>query len=124
MEYIRKLPYILAALMTMIIGTVSFLGGAEQKDIYLRMLLCMITFLLIGMVIRSILVKLIEGFQEKNKEDISRNLDNETEESNPNGSVIDFRVDDTSLREEYEEEFTPLKVSQVIRSSLKEDEQR
>lgn len=124
MEYIRKLPYILAALMTMIIGTVSFLGGAEQKDIYLRMLLCMVIFLVIGMAIRSILVKLIEDIQEKNKEDISRNPGNETEESNPNGSVIDFRVDDTSLREEYEEEFTPLKVSQVIRSSLKEDEQR
>lgn len=124
MEYIRKLPYILAALMTMIIGMASFLGGAGQKDIYLRMLLCMVAFLVIGMVIRSILVKLIEDIQEKNKEDISRKLDNETEESSPNGSVIDLRVDDASLREEYEEEFTPLKVSQVIRSSLKEDEQR
>lgn len=116
MEYIRKLPFILAALMTFVIGGVSYANGVDKNSIYSRMLMSCVAFLLIGLFSRVVLNRLHEELEEK------REKEKQTEIAGEIGSKIDYRVDDSAdYDKSLEEEFSPLTVSEVIKTKIKED---
>lgn len=121
MEYIRKIPYILAALMTIIVGGVSYSSGLDPNVIYTRMLISLVIFLCIGFCIRAILLEVQEKIDEKKEKEILEELEKQEEQSQA-GSTIDFRIDDLVEPEDsISEDFSPLTVSQVIRTKIKDE---
>ncbi|MFZ5987414.1 MAG: hypothetical protein ACOYWZ_09880 [Bacillota bacterium] len=126
MDYIHKLPFILGASMSIIVGIVSYKSGIEPRTIYIRMSIGMVVFFAAGIYVRSILKKIDE--EVKKKKDGEERLLREqqvTEESSEStgdrAHKIDYRVDEDSYDSAldlddsklYDEEFTPLSVNSV-----------
>ncbi len=78
MQYIRKLPLLLSFFMSIIISIISYKNGVAQEVIYIRILVSLILFYLLGLIIR----KNIENIYDivcKNRKILSettRNIDN------------------------------------------------
>jgi len=123
MHYIKNLPYILSTFVALIIGTLGLVNGTEKKVIYIRMLLCLVVFLVIGLLIRNIIGDIYkQSMLSKQKEALLENKSEKLEQNENNkGSTIDFKIDDKVDPGKYEEEFTPLKVSEVIRKKMKDE---
>ena len=56
MGYIDKMPYILGLLMPIIIGCACISLGYGNREIYFRMFISAIVFIIIGVIIRNILI--------------------------------------------------------------------
>ena len=56
MGYIDKTPYILGLLMPIITGCICISLGYGNKEIYFRMFVSAIVFIIIGVIIRNILI--------------------------------------------------------------------
>lgn len=71
MEYIKRFPLILSMFMSILIGIISHIEGVTQKDIYTRLLICLVLFYLLGLFIRKNIEKLYNLFlQKKNTDDV------------------------------------------------------
>ena len=53
MQYIRKLPLLLSFFMSIIISIISYKNGVAQEVIYIRILVSLILFYLLGLIIRK-----------------------------------------------------------------------
>lgn len=120
MEYIHRLPFILGASMAIIIGIISNESGVVQQETYKRMALGMLIFFVLGLFAKNILLKAIEDV-EKKREEIAKQSERESEinqiangedEISSEASSIDYRTPDLG------EDFTPLSVSEVIKSQI------
>lgn len=123
MHYIKNLPYILTIFVTLIIGALGLINGTEKKVIYIRMLFSLVVFLLIGLLSRNIISDIYkQSMLDKQKDAM---LDGESEQLEQNehnkGLTIDFKIDDKVEPGNFDEEFTPLKVSEVIRKKMKDE---
>lgn len=119
MEFVHRLPFILGAAMALIVGSVSTGYNTEPRDIYIRMTVSMIVFYVIGLYARSTINRISAEVEEKKEEERLR-LEEEVRlaheeakakaEEAKKSSTIDHRVG------EFEEEFSPLTVSEYINS--------
>lgn len=134
MDYIHKLPFILSALVTIAVGGISFFSGTDNKELYIRMAVAMISFYLLGMLIRNIFEGIINELSKKKEQEEKARLEEEAqleeqlkqqqkqqqkstdelqENENNSGSFIDYKVDDSG------DEFSPFKVSEIINTKEK-----
>lgn len=134
MDYVHRLPYILGAFATIIIGMASYRSGLDSRTIYVRMSICMIVFFTVGMYIRGVLNDInieIEN-RKAEQEALEESEKEETEGSDDEKGTqnkIDLTVDDNALndsiklsagiRKLYDEEFSPLSVN-----NIKEDKEK
>jgi hypothetical protein len=65
MEYLGKLPFLLGASAALITGLVCFNNMASNNQTYLRMLISMIIFYILGVYIRNLLTGIVEEQKEK-----------------------------------------------------------
>ena len=125
MEYIRKLPFILSAAVTIIVGFLSYRSCRDNETVYARMAICLISVYAIGTYFRSALLKIADEASKIKKE---KEMKAKTGEKNQTGGNNDpggkdgakeaTRID---LRAgEPGEDFTPLKVSEIIRTKTKD----
>lgn len=122
MEYVQRLPFILGASMTLIIGVISNNSGTELKTTCIRMSVALVVFFVLGLYIRECILKLYEDIRKKEEEE--QKIKGQ-EVNNGNVGVennVDYRVDDNSSEininlekgeKLYDEEFTPLSVNSV-----------
>jgi hypothetical protein len=115
MDYIRRLPYILGALVTIVVGLTSYISNISNQKIYYRMAISMIVFYLLGLYIRGTIIKIYEEVNKRNELDkIEKERDNQ--EQPDKTSTIDIKVDDQ------EDDFLPLEMSKAIKTvTLKDD---
>ncbi|MCX7747022.1 MAG: hypothetical protein N2645_09050 [Clostridia bacterium] len=112
MDYIHRLPFILSAFMTVIVGAISFKYNNGMQDIYIRMSISMVCFYIIGTLIRGSILKIEEEVERKRKEEErarQEELERQQQEENlrneadkVSGNNIDYRVEDDG------EDFQPL----------------
>ncbi|HHW47812.1 MAG TPA: hypothetical protein GXX14_04230 [Clostridiaceae bacterium] len=122
-EFLQKLPIILSLVMTIIIGIISYASRSDMNQTYIRMAASLIVFYIIGMFIKNVLKGIEEEINEKKRqqEDNANKKENEsgkTENKIEYNSKIDYKVG------EFNEEFTPLKVSEVIKTSINDDKKK
>jgi divalent metal cation (Fe/Co/Zn/Cd) transporter len=115
MEYIHRLPFILGASMSVIVGLFGYENGVAQKEAVIRMAISMLIFFVIGMFLRNIIENTMGEIDNKRKEE--ENLKRESnekkhrdEDTNQEQSKIDYRTSD------YGEDFEPLTVSEIIKT--------
>ncbi len=74
MEYIEKLPIILALVMAIVVGVVSILQNIEFNSICVRLIIVMLVSFITGVYLRNIFTKIdnerTKKEQENKKEDI------------------------------------------------------
>jgi len=116
-----NLPFIMAALLTIAVGAISYSFGIINKDLYFRMSVSMVVFYTLGLLVRSMLQKTAEEIERKKKEEeekkreeeLSRIREEKKTKSDKSSSSIDYSIG-------IDEDFEPLKVTQIIRSKMSE----
>ncbi|HPD00664.1 MAG TPA: hypothetical protein PLA01_04855 [Acetivibrio sp.] len=136
MDYTSKIPFISGASVTIIVGILSYKSGYELKTICIRMTFSMVVFFLIGIYLRSFIRRMKrEVKQKKVMEEIKKNRELLVEAAKKNAqrknSKINLTVgndtqEDIHADEEnlYDEEFKPLKVSNVTIADQDENSQQ
>jgi uncharacterized membrane protein YuzA (DUF378 family) len=125
MEFVKKLPFILGAIMAVIVGIVSFDINTDISDIYIRMSVSMVVFFVLGLYAKNIIEKITSEIQEKKAEQELRELEEqariEEERLIAEQEAKKKHVVDVVVGENYGEDFSPLTVSEYINN--KEDVQ-
>ena len=120
MEYIQRLPFILGASMSIIVGFVSFEYGVSQQSTYIRMGICLVVFFALGILIRNVLLNIIEDIEKKREELVNEKKEEEnmqdaaikTSSGDQPPTVVDYTTPDIL------EDFSPLTVSEVIKTKI------
>ncbi len=68
MGYINRVPLILSALMTIIIGLISFDGYDSVKDTYKKMSVSIVVFYIVGIIIKNTFLEIEKDIKKKEKE--------------------------------------------------------
>ena len=120
MEYIQRLPFILGAVMAIVVGMLSYSSTADMKQVYLKMAICMIVFYILGVFIKNTVLKINSGIEAKKKKIELEELEKERleeeakeEQARQEAAVkqgskspkIDIKVDD--------DEFVPLNIELI-----------
>lgn len=121
MQYLQKLPLLLALTASFLSGLMGLIRGSEQKQILIQMVLVMTVFFVIGLFARSVLTNILDQIerkkQEEEQEELKRQMELEKEaEEKGLGNNIDIQAGDQD-----EDLFNPLPVSEFIRKELKSD---
>lgn len=123
MDYIHKLPFILGAVVTITVGIISYSYKVSDQVLYMRMAVSMAVFYLLGLYVRSVIEKTLEEVRQKKKEEELKKAQERKKKKKEEESKIDSQ-DKCSSQVDYkvgdDEEFSPLKVSEVIKDNLKE----
>lgn len=125
MDYIHKLPFLLGGFMAVIVGIYSYLAGTANQAVYLRMTIALVAFYIVGGYIKNTVVALKEELRKKEEQKAKEEAAEEARrmfeaqaadmENQPQQHRVNLVADD-----DYDEEFTPMTVSRVIASKLKE----
>lgn len=126
MDYIHKIPFIIGASVTIIVGIVSYKSGLELKAVYIRMSVSMVAFFTAGVYLRRFISSINDEVNKKKEEEDllkqQEQLDSSTQKASGDVHQIDYRVDDDASedlyvsnedKKLYDEEFTPLSVNSV-----------
>jgi uncharacterized membrane protein YraQ (UPF0718 family) len=122
MYRVQKLPFILGASMSIITGLICYYTKLELKDTYIRMMLSLIIFFIIGVFARKSIVKIKVEVDDKLKADELERLQMEAkeklelkrqEELENKGSIIDLEVSD--------DDFITDDLTRAVHSQLEED---
>jgi|LSQX01.3.fsa_nt_gb predicted membrane protein len=139
MDYIHRLPYILGASVTIIVGMASYNSGFESRMIYIRMLVSMLLFFSVGIYARGFIYKISNEInikkaereelekQEKLEKQKQEKLEKQKQERYGNKEEgtgnIDYTVDNNDIDDIfkpdadndrlYDKEFSPLSVKKI-----------
>ncbi|MEN8905491.1 MAG: hypothetical protein ABF289_05980 [Clostridiales bacterium] len=125
MDILKKLPLILSFSMTISVGFISNIMQLSNKTIYIRMIIILITFYILGIYLRNILTNIINEVdsskksnedetpydeRDQNTDEGKNNLTND--ESDAKGSSFNATTED--------EDFSPDELSKLISENLDE----
>ncbi|GAE88998.1 hypothetical protein [Acetivibrio straminisolvens] len=124
MDYISKMPFIMGASASIVVGIISYGNGFDLKAICVRMTAGMILFFAIGVFLRRFVTNIYEEVKEKNEQEVQNTAEhtNMGKKEHDKSHGIDYRVGGESgdwnnekveSDQLYDEEFTPLEVSRV-----------
>ncbi|KNY28355.1 hypothetical protein [Pseudobacteroides cellulosolvens] len=87
MDYVQRFPFIISAVMAIVIGTISYTGKDDLKQTCIKMTIALVIFYIIGASARSVLYSIHEEL-EKRKEEMEKanneEVNNEEVESDDN----------------------------------------
>lgn len=134
MEYVQRLPLILGCLAAIVAGIISYASGITDQNIYIRMVIALLVFFLIGVYIKKTILRIKKEVDKKNEEEKrmqeekieSERIARKAEEIHKiNAHKIDLTVDDSKtdgLNDSGKisnDDFEPLATSKAIRSKIK-----
>ncbi|MDP4093824.1 MAG: hypothetical protein Q8920_10730 [Bacillota bacterium] len=109
MEYIRKLPFLLGAVMSIIVGLLSYSGTGNNQQVFIKMAISMIVFYIIGIFIKNVVISYNRNMEEKRRQEellererlmeeerirIEEEEKAKSQEKNNRKSKIDIKVED------------------------------
>jgi len=119
MDILRKLPFILGSIMTIIVGYISSVMKLSNKETYIRMIIVLVVFYIIGIYLRNVLLKIIEEIKlEKDQKELEiKRLEEENEaarklDEKNKGQNLDITTD--------EDEFLDEDISKILSGTLEE----
>jgi len=116
---------LLGGFMAVVVGIISFISGSAAQTIYIRMAVVMVGFYIVGGFIKNTLNTIKDELKQKEEqrlleeqiEEEAKRIEASAMASNmvqPGEHKVDLVADD------FDEDFTPLTVSRVISSKVKE----
>ncbi|NLX63464.1 MAG: hypothetical protein GX022_01590 [Clostridiaceae bacterium] len=134
MDYIRKLPLLMALSSGIITGLAGYASQVANKENMTNMFIVMIIFYIVGLLIRGTLIDIIETNRKKEEERIreekrlAREKEREERErqrkekkaaGNVSGNILNLAADEDLKQVINDEEFEDLPIADYIRSELK-----
>lgn len=77
MSIVPKLPFLLGALMAVIVGAAGYLDGLDSQAVYIRMAVVMIVFFIIGSIIKNTLSTIQQEISNKRENELLEMQDSE-----------------------------------------------
>lgn len=127
MDYIRKLPLMMALAASIIVGLVGYVNQASNKENMFKMVVVMVVFYIVGIIIRNTITNIIEENikreQEKEKDLKKAEEEKRKEELNKKkqavkGQNLDIVASDDIDLGTVEEDFDALPVADFIKREL------
>lgn len=125
MDRIHKLPFLLGGFMAVVTGVISYCCGSDSQTTYVRMLVFMVVFYVIGIYVRNTIKSIhTELNNKKEQELLNSDIGNEGEHKsimNDGGHVLqhqEHKVD--MVAGGPDDELTPLILSHLISNKTKE----
>ncbi|HHU89655.1 MAG TPA: hypothetical protein GXZ22_01185 [Clostridiaceae bacterium] len=130
MDYIRRLPLLMALASGIITGLVGYANQVQNNENMINMLIAMVIFYIAGLMIRGTVIDVIETNrikeEEKKQEEKLKAKKREKNEKmrkqnieNGSGSTLDLAADDDLNLGINDEEFDTLPIADYIRNELK-----
>ena len=125
MDYIRKLPLLMALASSLIAGLTGYFNRVPDKENVLRMIVVMVLFYITGFMIRNIVSdiletkeKIIEEEKEKEKESGRKKQTEEEQQRKAakSGRAVDITADDELDFGTGEDDFEAFPVADFIKS--------
>lgn len=128
MDYVRKLPLLMAVASALIVGMAGSAQKVPDKENMLKMLIIMVIFYIAGYFIKNTIADILEAKRikeeekleeqrrieiEKNKEEMSKKQAGKTK-----GLTLDLMADDELGLENQDEAFDALPVADFIKREL------
>lgn len=135
MDYIRKLPLLMALSSGIITGLAGYANQVGNKENMTNMFIAMVIFYIVGLLIRGTLIDIIETnrkkeeekkreekrlAKEKEREEKERERKKKQAAENIPGSILDIAADEDLKPGMNDEEFEALPIADYIRNELKE----
>ncbi len=121
MQYLQKLPLLLALAAAFMSGLLGFIRQSSQKSILIQMTIVMTLFFVVGLFVRAMLTNIQQQIeqkkQEEQQEEMRKQMELEKERLEQEkglGKNIDLKAGDMA-----DEAFDPLPVSEFIKKELK-----
>lgn len=115
-QYIKRLPVIMAFTAGIFAGMLAYAAGLENRHIYFRTAVAIALFYPAGLLVKKTVMSLKKQINVSDKEEKSNLLENIDTEEKSKGKTIDMVADDSR-----EEEFSPMKVSRVIKKDFEDN---
>jgi len=134
MDYIRKLPLLMALSSGIITGLAGYANQVGNKENMTNMFIAMVIFYIVGLLIRGTLIDIIETnrkkeeekkreekrlAKEKEREEKERERKKKQAAENIPGSILDIAADEDLKPGMNDEEFEALPIADYIRNELK-----
>jgi len=134
MDYIRKLPLLMALSSGIITGLAGYANQVANKENMTNMFIAMVIFYIVGLLIRGTLIDIIETnrkkeeekkreekrlAKEKEREEKERERKKKQAAENIPGSILDIAADEDLKPGMNDEEFEALPIADYIRNELK-----
>ncbi|HHV98979.1 MAG TPA: hypothetical protein GXX36_05765 [Clostridiaceae bacterium] len=122
MGYIQRLPFILTSSVTIIIGLVCYVSGASTRDTFIKMIISLTVFYIIGLIVRNLILEIKKQVDEKIEQEKLESQKKAEEELGKSESTTDNETDkltDSKFNKKANDadEFTPLNASKVIKNA-------
>lgn len=119
-----KIPFLLAMLATLVTGVISITNNATTNKTCIRMIVAMVSFYVIGLIVCNTLKSIVEE-QNKQKREAEEKLKEEQKLEKQNAEKLKQEEHlgnnlDLVTGNELDEGFSPLDLSQAIRTKIKE----
>ena len=120
MGYVKRLPYLLGISFCIIIGFISYGQKLENNSIYIRMLIALIAFYIIGIIIKNTVITIVDEKKKKEqenklKEQQEKEEAEKLEQEKSTGVNVDYAVGDKEKDLDFlDEEFKPLNADKII----------
>jgi len=132
MDYIRKLPLLMALASGIITGLAGYANQIRNKENMTNMFIAMVIFYIVGLLIRGTIIDIIETNRKKEEERIleekrlAREKEREEKErkmkktaGNTSGSILDIAADEDINLGFNDEEFEDLPIADYIKNEIK-----
>ncbi len=124
METIMKIPFLLALMASLITGFISIASNSNTNQTCLRMIIAMVSFYLVGLLVSFTLKSIVEEQNKqkleaeakaKEEEMLEKANAEKLEQEGHLGNSVDLFADNDN-----DNGFTPLDLSQAVRTKIKE----
>ncbi|NLU51818.1 MAG: hypothetical protein GXX10_03005 [Clostridiaceae bacterium] len=125
MDYIRKLPLLLALSGSIITGLLGRSSQLPDKEILTKMTIAMVVFYLAGLLASKTISDVVEAYRKKEEEKEKAALQEENKEavsendSGITGKKLDLAADEEIKFDVMEDDFDALPVAEFIKKELK-----
>lgn len=127
MDYVRKLPLLIALLSAMIVGTVGYIQKVPNRENMMKMVIVMIVFYIVGYLIRNTITGIVEANikraeeEEKERKRLEEEKLKEEQSKKPektNESTLNLVADEDLNFGSDVEDFDALPVADFIKKEL------
>ncbi len=106
MNYIKKLPFVISLLITILVGIICYTKDVDVKDIYLRMAVCLGIFILPGILYKKTLFQLEDELNTKTEKDAAIKSKNRTAaqktESTLKSSTSEIDISKENIKKDFD----------------------
>lgn len=119
MQTLQKIPFFMAAIAVIITGAICSTMQLDLNQASSRMVVVLLLFYIIGLFVKNTIKRVVEENEVKRLQTEAENFAFNEEANCEKGGIKEIPLFDVKVDDRYDD-FTPLHVSEVIKSKIRE----